>query len=486
MLEEIFVEKARYPLAGHAERIRELEKHAALFDSDRAAMYEWVRSWRLSKADDDADGRLVAPLHEFITYPAPKLAARTVASFLFGETAKITSENAAAELAALLDSNHMDALNQEAAITAAAEGEIYLKLDWDQELAPTALVSAVSGAYAFPVFRFRKLDEIAFVRELGHADRDQRKVLRHVEIRQRGEIHHRLFMGSPTALGSPRDLESCAETAGFEEHVETDIDDVLVRHVPFFRTARSPHGISIYAGAEGLIEGIHSLYTQDQHDAELAKRRVAVPSSYLARDSKGRPKFDRTLDIFELSEDAAGSIGGASAPIQAIEFADSTVMGQRIAQRLDEFLLACGIAPQSAGRDTAGAAESGTARKLAQSLTLQTCATAARYFTPALRDVCRLGLEIGRKKLGAGGPDEPIVSVEIADGVPEDLVEIAARIRDLAGAGAISTQEAVRLQHPDWTDDQIDTEVERIREDVGLKLPPPMPIGGDNEGGGAA
>lgn len=479
-LEAAFTAGAKFPLVAHRHRLTELERFALLFESDRAAMYEWVRAWRLDRADDDDDASLVAPLREFITYPAPKIAARTLAAFLFGEEAKIVSENAADELAAVIEDNQLHALNHEAGVTAAAEGEIYYKVDWNREVSATALLTAISGAYVFPLFRYGRLDEIAFVRRLEHDHKDQRKVCRHVEIRTRGVILNRLFIGSPTALGAELDLEANEETEELEERIETDIDDILARHVPFFRTARSPHGVSIFAGAEGLIEGIHSLYTQDQHDAEMSKRRVAVPSAYLKRTASGRPKFDRNMDVMELDDAAAGAIGGSQTPIQAIEFSDSTVMGQRISQRFDEFLLACGIAPQSAGRDVSGAAESGTARKLAQALTLQTTAVAARYFKPGVRDICRLAIMVGRKHLGAGSSDgeDPIVKVEMSDGIAEDPVEVSTIIGTLSGAAAISTREKVRRLHPDWTEEMVEAEVEQINEDEGLKLPAPMPIGG--------
>lgn len=488
-LTDRFVAGAKFPTPAEAARLATLARYAALFDNDRTTLFETSKHWRRITAGTDDDGYSVAEVRDFVPYPSAKLAARTLASFLFGEDASITSDNAADGVSAIIEANHLHALNFEAALTAAADGEIFYKVDWDEEISDVAIVSAVPSSKAFPVFRFGRLFEVAFVRELPAAKDDQR--LRHVEIRERGRIINRLFLGKPEELGVEVDLESNAETAGLPEELATDIADLLVRHVPFQRTRHGSHGLSIFAGGEGLIDGIHRLYSQDQHDAEMAKRRVAVPSSYLKRDKVGRPVFDRATDVLELDSEAAGPIGGDGKPITAIEFTDSTAMSDRIAQRLDEFLLACGISPESAGRDTAGAATSGTARKLAQSLTLQTVSVAGRYFKPAIRDIVRLAIIVSDKQLdrgelmpsGAGADVEPVVKVALQDGTPDDPKEGAEILASLSSAKAISTREKVRRLHPDWEEDAIAEEVERIHGDEAMLLPA-MPIGGGAGGEG--
>lgn len=475
-LADDFTAQMKWPPPGYGVRLRELANYNRIFECDHAAMREWVSSLRRAGTSGDDYG---APLREFVPFPAPEIAARTLATFLFGEDAKIKSEQQPDELLALIDGNHFHALNQEAATTCAVEGDIVYKLDWDEEVSPVAIISAVAGDMSFPRFRFRRLVEVAFVRCIeGDDDGDSDTVIRHVEIRQKGRIINRLFRGSGTSLGVEIALESYSDTAELEAEVATDIDDVLARHVPFWRTAKSPFGISIFRGKHGLIEALHSLYTQDQHDAEMAKRRVALPSEYLKRDAHGRAHFDRNVDVLELSDAAAGAIGGSSSALETIEFTDNTVMGERIAQRLDEFMLACGIAPQSAGRDVAHGAESGTARRLAQSLTLQTVHTAARYFEPAIEDLLRLGLVVGARHLGTPIADDTSVDVEMQDGLIVDEVELAGRIQVLATAQAISTEQKVRSLHPDWAEDEIAAEVGRIREDEGLKLPAPLAFAG--------
>jgi hypothetical protein len=475
-LENVFVDKMPWPPKGQGLRLAQLEKYLQLFEGDRDTIRQWVKGIRKIKGQDQWYDR------EFVPYPAPEVAAKTLASFLFGEDAAITSAEAQDDIDALVEENHLHSLNQEAAITAAFEGEVYYKIDWDDEVSDEAIVSIMSAAMTFPRFRFGRMVEVAFVAEVAREEKNKGvgAVWRHVEIRQPELILHRLFKGTDSSLGQEVALEENSETAELGEvvdedgRIETSIDDLLVRHVPFWRTSKSPHGISIYRGKDGLIEALHALYTQDQHDAEMAKRRVAMSGQYLKRDKAGRPVFDRSLDLFELSEEAAGMVGGEQKPIHAIEFMDTTVMGQRIAQRLDEFLLACGIAPQSAGRDVAGAAESGTARKLAQSLTVQTINTAGRYFSPSIRDVVKLCLYVKRNYLNASVPDNPTIGVALGDGFVDDPTERTKNISIARAATVMSVEQGVREQHPDWDDTEVMKEVDRIKEEEGLKVPDPF------------
>lgn len=464
-LEDIWVDKMPWPPSGEKRRLSTLRRYNELFEGDPDTLRAWVKHMRRVRKDE--------MLNEFVPFPAPEIAAKTLASFLFGEPVELVSETDQDELNAMIEDNHLHALNQEAAVSCATEGEIFYKIDWDEDLCEYAIISTVPASQAFPVFRFRRLVEIAFVSEI---EREDQVVVRHVELRLRGKIINRVFKGSDDTLGIEYDLERYDGTEDLEEEVDTGFDqEVLARHVPFWRTSKSAYGISIFRGKEGLIEALHSLYSQDQHDAEMAKRRVAVAANYLQRDRKGRPKFDKTLDLFELSDEAGGAIGSESRPVHAIEFNDTTVMGQRIAQRLDEFLLACGIAPQSAGRDVSGTAESGTARKLAQSLTVQTVATAGRYFAPGIRDIAQLGLLVGKKHLGRSGvTDDPAVNAEMQDGFADDPKEQADILVALDGAKAVSMATKVAMLHPDWDEDKINTEVQAILDEQGLAVPDPF------------
>lgn len=461
-LETLLAQGADWPPKDQSQRLNNLQRYRDLFEGDTQTVAAWAKKFR----------KRLYKLDEFVSYPVAEIAVRTLATFLFAEDAIITSRKMPDELLSLIEENHLHALNLEAAAPCVVDGEIFYKLDVDESVSDRAIISTVDAAASFPIFKFHRLVEIAFVRSLGKAS--DGKVLRHAEIRRKGQIEHRLYGGSPTKLGSQLDLIDYPETAGLEPRIVTGIDDLLVRHVPFWR-AGGDHGISVFRGKEGLIDAIYGLYSQDQHDAEMSKKRVAMAETYIKRDQNNNIVFDRNTDVLALSEEAAGALGSDTRPIIPIDFSDSTIMGERIEQRVNEFLLACGIAPQSAGRDVSGGAESGTARRLAQALTLQTVATSGRYFKAALKDMLDLALwEVEPKMLNrkpARGKDIKDVQIAMRDGYVNDLVEETQRVAAAKQAGIMSIEQAVKEIHSDWSEEDIKREVDRIIEEEGLNIP---------------
>ena len=68
-------------------------------------------------------------------------------------------------------------------------------------------------------------------------------------------------------------------------------------------------------------------------------------------------------------------------------------------------------------------------------------------------------------------------SVSLADSVVKDPKEVSETIRNLDQARAVSQYMKVKLWNEDWTDEQIEEEVKRIREDESTELPDPFSVG---------
>src|SRR5690625_3750976 len=69
------------------------------------------------------------------------------------------------------------------------------------------------------------------------------------------------------------------------------------------------------------------------------------------------------------------------------------------------------------------------------------------------------------------------VTVTMSDSIVETQVEMSETVRNLSMADAASTKIKVLMMNPDWTDDQVDEEVQRILQERGTIIPPDM-IGG--------
>lgn len=483
LLDELTTDGAVWPPEAHANRLAEQRDYHRLYRNESAELRQY---WSA-----ELDGYLGD--EELVPYPSVKLVSRIVAAFLFGEDPELRATTAVepdaeepdAEsegdpgqevLDAWATETNVYATLLEGAVVCAYSGEVYLRPAWDAEaLGPWPLLTVLPGRRVIPRFRHGKLVEGVVFTERAVGTSGTRR-LRLFEHHEPGGITTRVYYGTGERVGSAIDLADERVVRAFgelEEETDTGIDEVLLTHVPFQRDD-GPHGRSIVDGAVGLVFALHRLYSQEQHDAELARFRIAAPSSYLKRTSKGDPRFDRRTDVLELDDSAAGVVG-QERPITPIQFRDDVVQRERIQGRLRDLMVACGIAPQTLGEDAGRGAESGTARRLAQALTVQTVSAAGRYWQAALPRAIRQTLAVGRIHLGLDVPDDLDVSVTLSDGFVDDPREVADRIAVLDGAEAISAETKVRELHPTWTEEQVAEEVERIR--AGAPVPPRPSIG---------
>jgi hypothetical protein len=105
-----------------------------------------------------------------------------------------------------------------------------------------------------------------------------------------------------------------------------------------------------------------------------------------------------------------------------------------------------------------------------------TAAKKAEYWRPAIEDVLEMLLIIDRQQLGGSvTPYRP--TVEIQDSVQGDLAQLAASVELINRAQAASLDTKIRMLHPDWEQDQVAAEVQRITEEQGLSVPDPIQTG---------
>jgi hypothetical protein len=456
-----------WPPAGHGNRMEVQRDYQTLYANRRA---EIIQRWsgdllRWTSAQED-----------LVPFPSAKIAAKTLAAFLFGEDATITHESPAVEvyITAMAKAVNLPARLLEGAITQCVQGEIYMRPAWDRELSKHPIPTIIPGSQVIPKFTHGILVDAAIV--TTYVTGEGQTYFRHFEHHEPGLITNVLYRGSVDRLGGEVPLDYIAQTAGIDDQIATEVDELLIVHVPLGRDATSPHGVSLFEGLEGLILALHRLYSQEQHDAELARKRIAMPESFVSRDAAGRASFDRGTDLLVLSDDAEGPVGSDRNPVTTIEFSDDLVMRDRIRGRFEDFLIACGISPQTVNASDSGSAVSGTSRKLAQAATLQTVASAGRYWQDALARTLSLSMKVGAAHLGYDlSPQELelLPSVSLADGLLEDAAESARILLDLDSAEAISTIEKVRRVHPEWSPQQVLDEVVLLDgENPGI---PPLP-----------
>jgi hypothetical protein len=145
---------------------------------------------------------------------------------------------------------------------------------------------------------------------------------------------------------------------------------------------------------------------------------------------------------------------------------------------LDLLLLFSGLSGASFGREDVGNASSGTALKLKMASTLATAASKASFYEDSLSEMLRLSALLDSETVGDGDmikegynwvEADGMISVRLADGLPEDENEMSAIIQKLRSAGVLSIKEAIRKANPEWTEEQVEQELSDIQGDIGTE-----------------
>jgi hypothetical protein len=128
---------------------------------------------------------------------------------------------------------------------------------------------------------------------------------------------------------------------------------------------------------------------------------------------------------------------------------------------------ACGFSPQSFG-DAGEVAVTATEITARAGLTTLTRQSSVMYCRPELRNLLAALLDVDKFVFGGPGRGDALPDVEWPDTDKLDPKVIADTILALVNAEAISLFERIAMQHNDWDDEQINAEVDRIREDYSM------------------
>ncbi len=419
---------------------------------------------------------------------------RVSADFLFSEAPRFRIPEAHAEGAPSDAKQAQDRLDEildqagilnrliTAADTASALGGVFLKPNWDSDLVDYPVLSVAQADAAVPEFQWGILRAVTFWRDL---DSDENAVYRHLERHEIGSsgraiILHGLYRGNNERLGMRLSLDSHPETLGLDDVVETPIKGLDVRYIPNMlpnRRRRGTHpylGQSDYSSLEGLMDALDEAWTSWLRDIRLAKGRVIVKQGYLNLKSDGAFAFDIDKEIFVELNVSPEDPSSAMTPVQ---FAIRTEEHQKACMTfMERIITSAGYSPQSFGLRIEGRAESGTALRIRERGSFVTTGKKQKYWATALADVLEMLLVIDRETLNNGTPlYRP--SVEFADTITPDVTELSTAVDLMHRAEAASVETKVRLLHPDWTEEQVAAEVQRIKEEQGMTMPDPMQTG---------
>jgi hypothetical protein len=472
--------RGKWPPPREVEVARTIRTHRAFLESDREAL-RLVADWPADR------GYKVDPL--------PALIADAWADHLFGDDLTIApaDEADAGLLDLLLDGNGDLTGNLHAAEReVVAEGEKWWRIYVDTDVADVPLLEWHSRDAVIPLYVGGRLKAVAFVTEL---DGRGSTVYRHLEVHADGVVEHVAFRGTRTRIGATvrldtvPGLEELAKAVGESQRWDHGLG-MLAGRITNGRgqDRRTLTGVSDYARIADYLLDLNEAVTIGAENVRLtAKRRVVVPESAVQPAGpelvdRGDGSFERRPRVgFDAGEDVLvsssldaelGTAGDGVFKVLEYSFDASALIAYK-RDTVESALTRVGLTPQYVGvvGGEGGLALSGTALRLRLIPTTKAGRGKARPWDDELPVILGRMAELDRLPTEAGGfgrgwaAAEVPPAVERGEALPTDDVEEANVEATLVGAGVRSIFTSVKGQHPDWDDELVEAEVERIKAD---------------------
>ncbi|MFF9197331.1 phage portal protein [Streptomyces sp. NPDC014779] len=449
----------------------------------RAAVGRTLQRWFWGQPTPSGEQR--SKLH----VPVASDIARTSADLLFSEppTVKGPDDTTTKRLGELVDDGLHGTL-LEAAELAAALGGVYLRVVWDRETYPAPWLDAHPASNAVPEWQWGRLSAVTFWRVL-EADGD--RVIRHLERHEPGFILHGLYEGSRDNLGTKVPLTDHAATAGIAraltsgDAIATGITQLTAVYVPNMRPNRlwrgnpaAAHlGRPDIAGTEPLLDALDEVYSSWMRDIEIGKGRIIVPGAYLESNGPGEgASWDPDRRVYSPLNLLPRSGDGAT--IEAVQFQIRVTEHRDTAQDLlEQILRSAGYSTQTFG-EQGDAAVTATEVVSRNRMSFTTRNRKIVYWRPALDTAVETLLAIDKVVFGTNVTVGP-PTIEFGDSISEDPKTLAETAELLNRAEATSRDTLVRMLHPDWEDEQVEAEVDRILEETGRLVADPTLTGAE-------
>lgn len=404
----------------------------------------------------------------------PAAIAREVCNFsadmLFSAPPDIKFEKNEELLKSILDENKLDSALIDFAGKCAAEGRAGLRIYYDAKVNEmrTPLIDHVHESEVIWNERGRFVTGGAIIidREVKAVGAAANTVYRLVEEHTPGEVFRRLFKGNDQKLGDRVGIDTLREFAGLPEHEDTQLDTPTL-----IRWDNVPGGYSDLAGATAMLDAINAEISYGRAKSEKSQPVAFADSSLF--DDNGR--VDVSSIVPTKTSGRYRELGVEPEMLYGViqpDFTSAEVIAW-IDFLLDTCLLSMGYSKASYGRDEGGSADSGKALSMRQARTLLKKAGKDRMAIDAIGTAVAVALawQDNARRVNDYLPD-----VQLGDGLPRDTMEDAQEAN--AWGDSISLEEKIRMRRPDWDDDEIQEEVERLNSRAPAAAPTVPSLGG--------
>lgn len=365
-----------------------------------------------------------------------------------------------------------------AVYSAGSLGWVFGRVVWNQNIQPHPWIEWVDADNAMAQFENGRQSSILFWDTFVEGKDD--KVFRLFQEHKPGQIEYQLFEGTEDNVGYPVDfgsheaahhlmeIDELIDGTVLKTGAESPTAHMLANYHPQRRWRNHPllryYSTSDVSRGAQIFEDIDHNWSQLQHEVEAARGRLFVDENLLDSEGPGHGEFfDFMRDVFKTRP----SITAEDKPTfeqvqfdmrveQYLTLIDSDIRKAVSALGLSPFTV--DMDPQASGDMTATETRARTKR------TRATAATKSRMERAHLSAILTAYLELDADLNGYAPPTQPVL-VALPDQVEVNDNELINAAASSYSAGIMSLSTAVRKQHPEWTPDQVEDEVEAIRAD---------------------
>ncbi|WP_068166490.1 phage portal protein [Rhodococcus phenolicus] len=367
---------------------------------------------------------------------------------------------------------------------------VYGRVAWDDKIQQGTWIEWIAPDCAIPTWSRGRLRAVTFFTELESDD--DRVVWRHLERYEMGRIVHELYKGTADNLGRLETLKAHEATEdipvqlgsdGFS-YVDLGIPDMLaVDYVP--NKLPNPEwdndpklcnlgGSDIAPDIIPLYHQIDRVYSSLMRDVRLSAMKVFASASILQNRGPGSglllPEEQEMFTQLGQMMAKEGDMESIFQPYQpAMRVLEHDQAGEILVR---EVLRRTGYSPVSFGMSDE-VAQTATEAVGKKEWTVITTEGKARYFGTAIQHLTTAALRIDKVKFPKLGVElhEPL-DVDWPPFAQESDLSRAQTVQAWETGRSASTRTKVRYLHQDWTEEQIDDEVELIDEANMVETPP--------------
>lgn len=428
---------------------------------------------------------------DVVHLPAASDISAMSANLLFSESPEFKykqDSRGGEQIKLFLEENGFSNILLEGAELAAAVTGVFLKIDIDTRISKLPIVNTIIPSQAFPTFLRGRLWEVLFWREIKNEKNGD--IYRLFENRKKindGKtliIEFRLYKGTDEKIGRIVDLNSIEETANLNLKDETinSIDGLGVVYVPNMRPNRLKPGVMLgindFSGCIPLMDSLDLAWSSLVRDIELGMGQIFVDEELLMKEEQSifgtekttLNKFSKFEKCFMKLNFSNYRMGGDNIkPIEISQFEMRIEEHLKACEQLyKNIVVQCGYAPSTFGIDNDGRAESGTALRIRERKSFLTREKKSRYWQPAIKSLI-MQMQQFDNSINNYSYEIEEINVELEDSIIVDSSELSETIKNLDQARSISTLLKVKMQHPDWSEEDIDNEVKMILDEEGIE-----------------